>query len=56
MINSIDFSAYEEALATAQDAIQELRNEAEELKTEFETWVEHLDSVIDSCETIEGDL
>lgn len=49
----IDFTDYESALREAQDAISNLKNEAECLKCEMESWIENLDNVIDSCETIE---
>lgn len=49
----IDFTDYESALREAQDAISNLKNEAECLQCELRSCIENLDNVIDSCETLE---
>lgn len=54
--DTIDYSDFQTALDNAQEAIEQLRYEAQALKDELEAQAEALSEIIDSCETIEADL
>lgn len=54
--DTIDYSDFQQALENAQEAIEQLRYEAQALKDELEAQAETLSDIIDSCETIQADL
>lgn len=52
----IDYDSYESALNDAQNAIQLLKEEAENVREQMQNYIYGLDNVIESCETLELDI